>query len=102
MTASTTAAAIVTAAIAGAVAITKKLLPHKAALKPEYITRAEFHESLDSMRDRIGAGHLSLSDKIDANHKELLTAIAHQGETFERRIDQLETSLARIDERTKL
>jgi len=98
----TTAAAIATAAIAGAVAITKKLLPHKTAPKPEYITRAEFHHDLDAMRDRIGASYLAMADKLDANHKQLLTAIAHQGETFERRIDQLESGLARLDERTKL
>src|SRR5216684_4927440 len=56
-------------------AIAKKPLPRKAALKPEYIARTEFHQELDAMHDR-------LSDKVDANHKELLTFIAHQGETF--------------------
>jgi hypothetical protein len=43
----------------------------------------------------------TLPDRIDSTRQQLLDTISRQGETFERRIDRLETSLARIDERTK-
>ena|SRR5438045_3410396 len=98
MTASATTAAIATAAIAGAVAITKKLLPNKAAPKPEYITRAEFHQGLDAMRDRIAASYLAIGDKLDINHREVLSALDRQVT----RINNLEAGLARVDERTRL
>ena len=102
MTCTTTTAAIATAAIAGAVAITKKLLPRKTDPKPDYITRAEFHQAIDTTRDRIDAGNLAIATKLDANHRDLTIAIERQAATFEHRLDQLETNLARIEERTKL
>jgi hypothetical protein len=49
---------------------------------------------MEAMRNRIGASHIALAEKIDANHKEVLS-------TFERRLDQLESNFARLDERTK-
>ena len=71
--------------------IIKKLLSRKPRRpRPEYITRAEFHLGLDAVRDRIAAGYMAVTDKMDANHSEI-----------ERRLDNLETSLARLDERTK-
>jgi len=45
------------------------------------------------------AGFLSL--KLDASRKDLLPAIDRQGANFERRLHQLETNLARLDERTR-
>jgi hypothetical protein len=98
MTPTPTTAAIITAAIAAIVAITKKLLPRKSAPKPKYITRAEFHEGLDTMRDRIGAGYLAVAEKLDANHRELLSALDRQGS----RINELETGVARLDECTRV
>jgi hypothetical protein len=93
----TSAAAIATAAIAGTVAITKKLLPRKVP-HDSAITRAEFHQGLDSMRDRIGASYLAIADKLDTNHRELLSALDRQVT----RINDLEAGFARLDERTKL
>jgi hypothetical protein len=90
-------------AIAGTVAVlVKKFLGRKSPKpKAEYITRAEFHQGLDATRDRIGASYLALADKLDANHKEVLGGLERQGANFERRLDQLESNLARLDERTK-
>jgi len=88
--ATTTTAAIATAAIAGAVAIVKKLLPRKALPKPDYITRLEFHQAMDATRDRIEAGNLAITNKLDANHHELLSALDRQIT----RINNLETGLA--------
>jgi hypothetical protein len=80
-------------ALAGAAAVgIKKLFsrrPPKA--KPEYITRAEFHQGMDSLRDRIAAGYMAVTEKIDSSHREI-----------ERRLDQLDTAVARLDERTRL
>jgi hypothetical protein len=89
----TTTAAIITAGIAGAVAIVKKLLPSKTRPKPDYITRAEFHDEQISTRDRISANYLALADKLDAIHRDLLAAL----ERFEHRLDQLESNFARLD-----
>src|SRR5882672_6564740 len=87
------------AAIAGAVTLAlKKLLTRKPAPKPEYITRTEFHQGLNSIHDRIATGHIVLANKMDAHHRELLSALDHQVT----RINELETGLARVDERTKL
>lgn len=82
--------ATIGAAIAAAAAIAKKLITRKSAKpKPEYISRAEFHHGMDAVRDRIAAGYMALADKIDFNHREI-----------ERRLDNLDTTVARLDERT--
>ena len=100
MTASTfqpeTCAAIA-AAVGGIAVLARKLLTRKTSSKPEHITRAEFHHELTAMRDRIGGSYLSIAEKIDANHHELLTALDRQVT----RINDLETAVARVDERTK-
>jgi len=94
-------AAIATAIIAGLVALAKKFLPRKSPPKPEYITRAEFHAGIESTRDRIGAGYLALAARIDQHHSSLLAAIDRQGANFERRLDALDSAVARLDERSR-
>src|SRR3954470_24261955 len=56
----------------------------------DYISRTEFHQALDSMRDR-----------LHANHREVMSAIAGQGSAIEKRLDALESAVARLDERTR-
>ena len=68
------AAAIAVACIAGAVAVTKKLLPTK-----DYITRAEFHNGSDSLRDHIDA----------------------VGSSIHSRLNQLDAAITRLDERSR-
>lgn len=90
---------IATAVIAGLVAITKKLLNQKSKFKNQnslLVTRAEFQKGTDSTRDRIAAGYLALSDKLDANHREILAKF----DTVEVRLDRLDAFVARLDERT--
>jgi hypothetical protein len=58
--------------------------------KPDLITRTEFHQALDGVRD-----------KLDAVHKDLASAITTQGAIIEKRLDALESAVARLDERTK-
>lgn len=100
-TTTTAAAGIVIAVITSAAAIAKKLITRKLANKPEHITRAEFHAGIDSLRDRIAASHLALADKIELQHNHVLTVLDRQGANFEHRLDQLESNLARLDERTQ-
>ncbi len=88
-------------ALAAAITITaKKIFAAKAKPKPEFISRLEFHQQMDAVRDRIAAGYLALGDKLDLKSKELLTALQRQGTAFEQRLDTLESNLARLDERT--
>src|ERR1041385_2588701 len=55
----------------------------------DYITRSDFHQALDLIRDR-----------MDANHRELLSLISAQAAAIEKRLDALESAVARLDERT--
>jgi hypothetical protein len=100
MTLSATTTALLTAAIAAAAALAKKFLPRPKP-KPEYISRAEFHDGLDKVRDRIGASYLALADKIEQQHNQVLTVLDHQGANLEHRLDAIETTMARLDERTR-
>ena len=42
-----------------------------------------------------------MRDRLEANHHELLAAIAEHGSAVEKRLDALEATVARLDERTK-
>jgi ribosome-binding protein aMBF1 (putative translation factor) len=95
---SATTASLLAACIAAAAALAKKFLPRKKPA-PEYITRTEFHSAIDATRDRIGASYLALADKIELQHNQVLTVLDRQGENFERRLDAIETTMARFDER---
>ena len=97
------AAAFITAAAL----IAKKLLPRAASrIGPHAsghasgITCAEFHAAMDATRDRIDATSLALANKIEQKHNQVLTKLDCQGANFERRLDQIESNLARLDERT--
>ena len=83
--------------VVGAVALLmKKLLSSKPA-KPEPMGRADFYAELAILKDHVHTGHLSILDKLDANHRDLLAALDRQAT----RINTLESGLARVDERTR-
>lgn len=65
------------------------------------ITHSELQQGLDQMRDRVTAGYMAMADKFDANHKQVLSAIADHSSTVEKRLDALESTVARLDERTR-
>ena len=44
----------------------------------------------------------ALAAKLDSNHKEVLSAVAAQSTAIEKRLDALESAVARLDERTKI
>ena len=92
-----TRVALVTA-VAGALAVVaKKFLTRRQPTKTDHITHAEFQKMSDASRDRVAAGYLALADKIDANHKDTVAAF----DRVEQRLDHLEATVARLDERTK-
>ena len=64
-------------------------------LKPEPMSRADFYPELIAFKDQMHADHLALLEKLDANHRELLPVLERQAT----RINVLESSLARMDER---
>jgi hypothetical protein len=82
--------------MSSALLIAKKLVSPKPA-KPEPMTRPDFYAELVVLKDHIHAGHLAILDKLDANHRELLTALERQAT----RVNALESALARVDERTR-
>jgi hypothetical protein len=91
----------VCAAIAGALGsallLAKKLLNGKPGHKAELVTRADFYAEMLATRDRLNAIHLAVLEKLDVNHRELLSALDRQVS----RINALESGFARVDERTR-
>jgi len=86
------------AAAAGLATFIVKKLAFPRKTKPEYISRAEFHQQFDSMRDRIAAGYLAIAEKLDQHQNQGIGRL----EKFESRLDQLDTAVARLDERTSV
>jgi hypothetical protein len=88
--------AAIIGAVGSAFLLVKKLASPKPA-KPEHVSRAEFCAEMLSTRERFHINHLAMLEKLDANHRELLTAL----ERLATRISALEAGLARVDERTR-
>ena len=65
-----------------------------------FMTKTEISTVCRTWEFRITAGYMAMAEKMDANHKELVTAIAQQGSAIEKRLDALESTVARLDERT--
>ncbi len=63
----------------------------------DLLSRADFRAEMRDISDRIHTDHLSLLEKLDSNHRELLAALGRQGN----RISALEAGFARLDERTR-
>ncbi len=59
--------------------------------KADLISRTEFHQGLDTIRN-----------KLDEVHKDLASAITAQSALVEKRLDVLDSAVARLDERTKI
>jgi hypothetical protein len=99
--------AAVATALAGAIAAAfakKKFSTPKSPGGPvgKPVSHSDLQTGLDQMRDRVAAGYLALGQKMDSSQKEILSAIADQSSTIEKRLDALESAVARLDERTKL
>ena len=67
----------------------RKLFPRKRT-DDAFVTRSELHHELNTIRDKIDARFLALSEKIE-----------HLGATIHERLTQLESAVACLDERTR-
>src|SRR5437867_3333286 len=77
-------------AILSILALVKKVFLTKSPAQPEFVTKTEFHHALDGVRDKIDARSLTLGEKIDA-----------MAGSIHARLTRLESTVARLDERTK-
>ncbi len=88
---------LMAALIAAIIVALTNWLRRKADSKRDLVSRAELCAEMREISDRIHADHLDLLEKLDANHREMLGALERQAG----RINALECSLARVDERSK-
>jgi hypothetical protein len=84
------------AALVALLLLVLRYLKRKLAPPPDAVTRAELCQAMRDISDRSHTDHLSLLEKLDSNHRELLAALERQGN----RISALEAGFARLDERT--
>ncbi len=96
------------AAIVSIALLAKKLFIRRPPIEAEFVTKSEFRifresveRELNGLRDKIDARFLSLGEKIEEMKSELLSAGERRGNSIHRRINELESGLARVDERTK-
>lgn len=93
--------ALALAGIASMVVLGRQLFPRRTP--PEtLVSRAEFHADLTALRDRIDARFLSVVEKMDLVKADLISAAEQRSGALHKRINELESGLARVDERTKL
>lgn len=89
------------AAIASMLVLGRQLFPRK--IPPEsLVTRTEFHADLTALRDRIDARFLGLGEKMEVLKADLLSAAELRSGALHKRINDIESGLARVDERTRL
>src|SRR5260370_17694964 len=81
---------VVGAAGVGSLALLAKKLLSRKAPECDFVTKTEFHHEITAVRDKIDARFLALTEKIE-----------HLGVSIHGRLNQLESGLARADERTK-
>ena len=77
------------AALLSVAALWKKVFPPRRG-EDAFATKAELNQEISTVRDKIDARFLTLSEKIEA-----------LGTSIHTRLNQLEAGLARVDERTK-
>jgi hypothetical protein len=93
--------ALALAAIASLVALGRKVFPRRLPEPGRYVERNEFHAELNALRDKIDARFLNVAEKLDGLKADLLSAADQRSSALHRRINDLESGLARVDERTK-
>src|SRR6266704_4195713 len=76
-------------AVLSIAALIKKVFPRKRS-DDEFVSKTELHHELNTIRDKIDARFLALSEKIET-----------LGTTIHERLTRLESALARVAERTK-
>ncbi len=96
------------AALASMALLFKKLFFRKTPLERQFAEKGEFflaqekiERELTVLRDKIDDRFLILGEKIEQMKWEILTAGEKRGSSIHRRLNELESGLARVDERSK-
>ena len=97
--------ALAVATIAAAIV---KLFVRKPALESEFVTKEEFRifraaveRDLGCLRDRIDSRHLAILEALDKLRTDLLADAERRAIAIHKRLNEAESALARVDERTK-
>jgi hypothetical protein len=96
--------ALAVAVIAGSIV---KLFARKTALESEFVTKEEFRifraaveRDLSGLRDRIDSRHLAILEALDKLRADLLADAERRSISIHKRLNDAESALARVDERT--
>jgi hypothetical protein len=93
---------LLSAAAIGSIALlAKKLFLTKSSGDGGYVTKTEFHHELTIVRDKIDARFLGVVEKLETVKGELLAAGENRSNSLQGRLNQVESTVARLDERTK-
>lgn len=89
-------------------AVAIKSFGRKQPLEAEFVTKEEFRifrqaveRDLGGLRDRIDSRYLSVVEAIDKLRADLLADAERRAANLHRRLNDVESGLARVDERTK-
>ena len=88
------------AAVASMAVLAKKIFARKPS-EPEFVTKTEFHQEMKEVREKIEAGFLTTRDTIDQAKGYLILSAERQADSIHLRLNNLESGLARLEERTK-
>jgi hypothetical protein len=96
------------AAILSLVVLARKLFVRRPTIEAEFVTKAEFRifresveRDLENLRERLDARFQGLGEKLELFKSEILAAGERRGSALHQRINELESGLARVDERTR-
>ena len=98
-------------ALLPAAALAKKLFPRRtpdSAAQNGFVARADFErfaesvrQDLTALRDRMDERFLALFGKLDQLKSDLLAAEERRAAAIDQRLNEVESGLARVDERTR-
>jgi hypothetical protein len=95
-------------AVASIVAIGVKLFIRKTPLEAEFVSKEEFRifraaveRDLGGLRDRIDSRHLAILEALDKLRNDLLADAERRAIAIHKRLNDAESALARVDERTR-
>ena len=95
-------------AVVSIAAVMMKVFIRKPPIEAEFVSWAEFRRfregverELYALRDRIDARFLNVVEKMDQVKIELLAEGERRAGTLHQRLNDMESGLARVDERTK-
>ncbi len=95
-------------AVGAIAALAVKLFVRKTPLEAEFVTKEEFRifraaveRDLSGLRDRIDSRHLAILEALDKLRTDLLSDADRRSVALHKRLNDAESTLARLDERTK-